>query len=62
MALSGKSRDSLLEELKNRRALIEWLVKTGKTEYKEVATWIHRYYIDPVRTLREGPLYEAYTS
>jgi flagellar protein FlaI len=62
MALSGKSRDGLLEELKNRRALIEWLVKTGKTEYKEVATWIHRYYIDPVRTLREGPLYEAYTS
>jgi len=62
MALSGMSRDSLLEELKNRRALLEWLVKTGKTEYKEVATWIQRYYIDPVRTLREGPLYEVYTS
>lgn len=60
--LSGKSKENIQEELRNRRLILEWLVRTGKTEYKEVATWIQRYYVDPVRTLKEGPLYESDSS
>ncbi|MEM0014754.1 MAG: type II/IV secretion system ATPase subunit [Zestosphaera sp.] len=59
--LTGKTRDELLEELIRRKMLLEWLVATRKTAYRDVATWIQRYYLDPVRTLREGPLYGSTT-
>ncbi|MEM2021536.1 MAG: type II/IV secretion system ATPase subunit [Zestosphaera sp.] len=59
--LTGRSRDDLLEELVRRKMLLEWLVATRKMTYKDVATWIQRYYLDPVRTLREGPLYGSAT-
>ncbi len=55
--LTGKTREELLEELVRRKMILEWLVATRKTTYKDVATWIQKYYLDPVRTLREGPLY-----
>lgn len=55
--LTGKTREELFEELTRRKMLLEWLVATRKTTYKDVATWIQKYYLDPVRTLREGPLY-----
>lgn len=59
--LTGRSRDDLLEELVRRKMLLEWLVATRKMTYRDVATWIQRYYLDPVRTLREGPLYGSAT-
>jgi len=55
--LTGKTKEELLEELVRRKMLLEWLVATRRTTYKDVATWIQKYYLDPVRTLREGPLY-----
>jgi flagellar protein FlaI len=50
--LTGLSIDSLLEELEKRKALLEWLVKTGKNDYRSVSTYIYRYYVDPINTLR----------
>ncbi|MEM2528651.1 MAG: type II/IV secretion system ATPase subunit [Ignisphaera sp.] len=50
--LSGLSIDSLLEELGRRRAILEWLVETGKNDYRSVATYIYRYYMDPIGTLK----------
>lgn len=55
--LTGKTKEELLEELVRRKMLLEWLVATRRTAYKDVATWVQKYYLDPVRTLREGPLY-----
>lgn len=55
--LTGKTKEELLEELVRRKMLLEWLVATRRTTYKDVATWVQKYYLDPVRTLREGPLY-----
>lgn len=55
--LTGKTREELFEELARRKMLLEWLVATRRTTYKDVATWIQKYYLDPVRTLKEGPLY-----
>lgn len=55
--LTGKTREELFEELVRRKMLLEWLVATRRTTYRDVATWIQKYYLDPVRTLREGPLY-----
>jgi len=55
--LTGKTREELFEELVRRKMLLEWLVATRRTTYKDVATWIQKYYLDPMRTLREGPLY-----
>ncbi len=50
--LTGLSIDSLLEELRKRKAVLDWLVETGRNDYRSVATYIHRYYIDPVNILR----------
>jgi len=57
--LTGLSIDSLLEELEKRKALLEWLVKTGKNDYKSVSTYIYRYYVDPINTLRIIGQYNA---
>ena len=55
--LTGKTKEELLEELTRRKMLLEWLVASRRTTYRDVATWIQKYYLDPVRTLKEGPLY-----
>ncbi|MEM0026493.1 MAG: type II/IV secretion system ATPase subunit [Ignisphaera sp.] len=45
--LSGKPMDSLMQEVERRKAVLEWLVKTGRTDYRSVASTIHRYYMNP---------------
>lgn len=45
--LSGKSLDTLMQEVEKRKAVLNWLVKTGRTDYRSVATTIYRYYANP---------------
>jgi flagellar protein FlaI len=51
--LSGKPVDTLLEEVERRKAVLQWLVKTGKTDYKTVATHVYRYYTNSEKLLKE---------
>jgi flagellar protein FlaI len=51
--LSGKPVDTLLEEVERRKAVLQWLVKTGKTDYKTVATYVYRYYTNSEKLLKE---------
>lgn len=55
-AMSGKGLDELEEELARRSSLLLWLARTGRTSYSEVASWIHKYYLDPVKAFGEGPV------
>jgi flagellar protein FlaI len=50
---SGLPIDSLVEEVEKRRSVLDWLVRTGKTDYRSVATYIYRYYMNPEGVLKE---------
>ena len=51
--LAGRSFDTLLEEVEKRKRVLQWLVKTGKTDYRSVATYVYRYYVSPEKLLKE---------
>ncbi len=52
-ALTGLTREALLEEIGRRRFILSWLVKQGRGDYRSVATYVYKYYTNPERTLRE---------
>ncbi|MCI4436799.1 MAG: type II/IV secretion system ATPase subunit [Ignisphaera sp.] len=51
--LSGHPVDSLIEEIGVREKILTWLVKTGRKDYKSVATYIYKYYLNPDKVLKE---------
>jgi flagellar protein FlaI len=51
--LSGHPVDSLIEEISVREKILTWLVKTGRKDYKSVATYIYKYYLNPDKVLKE---------
>ena len=51
--LTGKSIESLIEEVARRKAILEWLAANRIRSYKEVATYVQRYYVNPKSVLRE---------
>jgi flagellar protein FlaI len=51
--LSGHPVDSLIEEIGVREKVLTWLVKTGRKDYKSVATYIYKYYLNPDKVLKE---------
>jgi len=52
-ALTGLTREALLEEIGRRRFILSWLVKQGRGDYRSVATYVYKYYTNPERALRE---------
>ncbi len=53
MELSGMSREEVMRELGIRREFLEWMARSGRTDYKTVASLIYRYYIDRKDVLKE---------
>jgi flagellar protein FlaI len=51
--LTGKPFDTVLEEVEKRKRVLQWLVKTGRTDYRSVATYVYRYYVNPEGLLKE---------
>jgi len=52
-SLTGLPREALLEEVGRRRFILNWLVRQGRGDYKSVATYVYKYYVNPEKTLRE---------
>jgi len=52
-SLTGLTRKALIEEVGRRRLLLNWLVRQGRGDYRSVATYVYKYYMNPERTLRE---------
>jgi flagellar protein FlaI len=51
--LTGKPFDTVLEEVEKRKRVLQWLVKTGRTDYRSVATYVYKYYVNPEGLLKE---------
>ncbi len=51
--LTGKSIDNLMEEVARRKAILEWLAANRIRSYREVASYVQRYYVNPKSVLRE---------
>ncbi len=51
--LTGRSIESLIEEVARRKAILEWLAANRIRSYREVATYVQRYYVNPKSVLRE---------
>ncbi len=50
---SGKSSDSLLDEMRRKEKFLLLLDKKGRTNYEQVSKAINDYYVDPVSALLE---------
>ena len=48
---SGMTDEEIVEELFRRKAILEWMVKKGMTDYREVGKIIRSYYLQPTRTM-----------
>ncbi len=51
--LTGKPMENLIEEIARRKAILEWLAANRIRSYREVATYVQKYYINPRAVLRE---------
>ena len=51
--ITGRSREELYEEVAKRKAILEWLHANHIRSYKEVASYIQRYYISPKAVLEQ---------
>jgi flagellar protein FlaI len=51
--LTGKPFDTVLEEVEKRKRVLQWLVKSGRTDYRSVATYVYKYYVNPEGLLKE---------
>ena len=51
--LTGKSIEALIEEIARRKAILEWLAANRIRSYREVATYVQKYYVNPRAVLRE---------
>lgn len=51
--LTGQSRGVLLEELEKRKMILEWLANKNRNDYRSVATYVYRYYVDPKSVMKE---------
>lgn len=51
--LTGQPRDELLAEIERRKSVLLWLAKRGLSDYRSVATYVYRYYVDPRTVLKE---------
>ncbi len=60
--LTGKPKEALIDEIALRKAVLEWLVASRKTSYKDVATYIQKYYLNPKKTLEELGMAYAHTT
>lgn len=60
--LTGKPVETLMDEIALRKAVLEWLVASRKTAYRDVATYIQKYYLNPKKTLEELGVAHAFTT
>lgn len=51
--LTGYSKDELIEEVEKRKQVLLWLAKKGLSDYRSVATYVYRYYVEPQSVLKE---------
>ncbi len=51
--LTGKSIEGLIEEIARRKAILEWLAANRIRSYREVATYVQKYYVNSRAVLRE---------
>jgi len=51
--LTGKPAENLIEEIARRKAILEWLAANRIRSYREVATYVQKYYVNPRAVLRE---------
>ncbi|MEM4868720.1 MAG: type II/IV secretion system ATPase subunit [Ignisphaera sp.] len=51
--LTGQPYDVLIDEIERRRRVLEWLMNKKKSDYRTVATYVYRYYIDSKSVLKE---------
>jgi len=51
--LTGKPMENLIEEIARRKAILEWLAANRIRSYKEVATYVQKYYVNSRAVLRE---------
>ncbi len=51
--LTGRGKRELIEEVGRRKIILEWLATNMIRSYKEVATYVQKYYLDPYKVLKE---------
>lgn len=51
--MTGRSRSELIEEIARRKAILEWLSANMIRSYREVATYVQKYYMDPQKVLKD---------
>lgn len=50
----GKSVREVMEEIKNRKAILEWMVKNNIRSFKEVTDVIRSFYVNPEEVLKRA--------
>ncbi|MCD6324407.1 MAG: Flp pilus assembly complex ATPase component TadA [Desulfurococcales archaeon] len=51
--MTGKGVGELIEEISRRKAILEWLATNNIRSYKQVATYVQRYYLDAEGVLKD---------
>jgi flagellar protein FlaI len=53
---AGTSREAVVEEMRRRKSVLEYMVKRNIRRYADVGATIREYYMDPIRTYEKARL------